>query len=181
MAAILSRPQCVKWLYEPLTTRFTVDASIQWSHLTSIGIPMIKINMMTSSNRNIFRVTGHLCEEFTGPRWIPRTKASDAELWCFLWFAPRPDKWLSKQSWGWWSEMPSSSLWRNRNETASTPSEKLAFILRQGPPPSKHGWAMNSWHLLLRWLFISIFYLVRKGPWQWKWLINKKCKNRNNL
>ena len=44
--------------------------------------------MMTSSNGNIFRVTGHLCGEFTGPRWIPRTKASDAELWCFLWFAP---------------------------------------------------------------------------------------------
>ena len=43
--------------------------------------------MMTSSNRNIFRVTGHLCGEFTGPRWIPRTKASDAELWCFLWSA----------------------------------------------------------------------------------------------
>ena len=41
--------------------------------------------MMTSSNGNIFRVTGHLCGEFTGPRWIPRTKASDAELWCFLW------------------------------------------------------------------------------------------------
>ena len=43
--------------------------------------------MMTSSNGNIFRVTGHLCGEFTGPRWIPRTKASDAELWCFLWSA----------------------------------------------------------------------------------------------
>ena len=27
--------------------------------------------MMTSSNGNIFRVTGHLCGEFTGPRWIP--------------------------------------------------------------------------------------------------------------
>ena len=37
---------------------------------------------------NIFRVTGHLCREFTGPRWIIRTKASDAELWCFLWSAP---------------------------------------------------------------------------------------------
>ena len=24
---------------------------------------------------------------FRGPRWIPRTKASDAELWCFLWSA----------------------------------------------------------------------------------------------
>ena len=37
--------------------------------------------MMTSSNGYIFRVTGHLCGEFTGPRWIPHTKASDAELW----------------------------------------------------------------------------------------------------
>ena len=44
-------------------------------------------NMMTSSNGNIFRVTGHLCGEFTGPRWIPHTKASVTELWCFLWSA----------------------------------------------------------------------------------------------
>ena len=40
--------------------------------------------MMTSSNGNIFRVTGPLCGELTGHRWILRTKASDAELWCFL-------------------------------------------------------------------------------------------------
>ena len=40
--------------------------------------------MITSSNGNIFRVTGHLCGEFTGHRWIPQTKTSDAELWCFL-------------------------------------------------------------------------------------------------
>ena len=36
------------------------------------------------------RVTGHLfnlCGEFTGHRWITRSKASDAELWCFLWSA----------------------------------------------------------------------------------------------
>ena len=26
--------------------------------------------------------------EFTRHRWITRTKASDAELWCFLWSAP---------------------------------------------------------------------------------------------
>ena len=42
------------------------------------------MNMMTSSNGNIFRVTGHLCGEFTGHRWIPRTKVSDAELWFFF-------------------------------------------------------------------------------------------------
>ena len=36
--------------------------------------------MMTSSNGIIFYVTGPLCGEFTGPRWIPCTKASDAAL-----------------------------------------------------------------------------------------------------
>ena len=41
--------------------------------------------MMRSLNGNIFRVTGHLRGEFPGLRWIPRTKASDAQLWCFLW------------------------------------------------------------------------------------------------
>ena len=41
-------------------------------------------NMMTSPNRNIFRVTGPLCGEFTGHRWIPITKASDVELWDFV-------------------------------------------------------------------------------------------------
>ena len=46
------------------------------------------IRMMTSSNGNIFRVIGPFCGEFTGHRWIPLTKASDAELWCFLWSAP---------------------------------------------------------------------------------------------
>ena len=43
---------------------------------------------MTSSNGNIFRVTGLLWGESTGDRWIPLTKASDTELWCFLWSAP---------------------------------------------------------------------------------------------
>ena len=52
--------------------------------------------MMTSSNGNIFRVTGHLCGEFPGHRWIPRTKASDAKLWCFLWSAP----WVNNEKTG---------------------------------------------------------------------------------
>ena len=47
---------------------------------------------MTSSNGNIFHVTGPLCGESTGHRWIPLTKASDVELWCFLWFAPEKKK-----------------------------------------------------------------------------------------
>ena len=51
--------------------------------------------MMTSSNRNIFRVTGPLWGEFTGHRRIP-LKASDVELWCFL--DLHLNKRLSKQS-----------------------------------------------------------------------------------
>ena len=43
---------------------------------------------MTSSKRNFFRVTGPWWGESTGDRWIPLTKARDAELWCFRWSAP---------------------------------------------------------------------------------------------
>ena len=71
-------------------------------------------NMMTSSNGNIFWVTGHLCEEFTGHRWSPRTKASDAEFDVF--FDLRLNKRLSKHSWGWWFETPSRPLWCHCNE-----------------------------------------------------------------
>ena len=72
--------------------------------------------MMTSSNGNIFRVTGPLCGDFTGHRWIPLTKAGDVELRCF--FDLHLNKRLSKQSWGWWSETPPRSLWRHCNHAA---------------------------------------------------------------
>ena len=43
---------------------------------------------MTSSNGNLFRVTGPLWRESTGHWWISLTKASDAKFWCFLSSAP---------------------------------------------------------------------------------------------
>ena len=43
--------------------------------------------MTMSWSGNIFRVTGHLCGEFAAHRSITLTKASYAELWCFLWSA----------------------------------------------------------------------------------------------
>ena len=52
-----------------------IDLTGQVIRLTSLNGQSIQ--MMTSSNGNIFHVTGHLCGEFTGPRWIPHTKASD--------------------------------------------------------------------------------------------------------
>ena len=48
----------------------------------------------------IFRVTGPLCGEFTGHRWIPLTKASDAKLWCFLWSSPEKHAWVNNREAG---------------------------------------------------------------------------------
>ena len=55
---------------------------------------------MTSLSGNIFRVTGPLCGEFTGHRWIPLTKASDVGLWCFLWSAPWINDWVNNREAG---------------------------------------------------------------------------------
>ena len=69
---------------------------------TPANIPKIAEIMMTSSNGNIFRVTGPLCGEFTGHRWIPSTKAVTQSFDFF--FDLRPNKQLRQQYWGWWFE-----------------------------------------------------------------------------
>ena len=69
--------------------------------------------MMTSSNGNIFSVTGHLCGELTGTRWIPHKRPVTRSF--DVLFALRPNKRLSKQLWGWWFETQSRPLWRHRN------------------------------------------------------------------
>ena len=69
---------------------------------------------MTLSNGNIFRVTGHLCGEFTGPGKFPPqrpvTRSFDVS------FDLRPKKRLSKQWWGWWFKTQSHPLWRQCND-----------------------------------------------------------------
>ena len=51
-----------------------------------------------------FHVTGHLCGEFIVHRWIPCKKASDTELWCFLW------SWIN----GWVNNREAGDLRRHR-------------------------------------------------------------------
>ena len=74
----------------------------------------IFIIMMTSSNGNIFRVTGPLCGEFTGPGEFPAQRPVTRSFDVF--FDLRPNKRLSKQPWGWWFETSSWSLWRQCND-----------------------------------------------------------------
>ena len=61
--------------------------------------------ILTSSNGNMFRVTDR-----------PLTKATDAELWYFLWL----NKQFCKQSKRRWFETPSHSLWRHCNGNPHT-------------------------------------------------------------
>ena len=49
------------------------------------------------------------------PTQRPVTRSFD------VYFHLRPDKRLSKQSWGWWFETVSHSLWRHRNECLGLP------------------------------------------------------------
>ena len=80
------------------------------------GAKGIKVNhhMMTSSNGNIFRVTGPLwgnspvIGEFSSQRPVTRS--------FYVFLDLRLNKRLSKQSWDWWFETPSGLLWRHCNE-----------------------------------------------------------------
>ena len=74
--------------------------------------------MMTPSNGNIFRVTGPLGGEFTGPGEFPTQRPVTRSFDVF--FDLRLNKRLSKQPWGWWFETQSWSLWRQCNVLESS-------------------------------------------------------------
>ena len=88
LKALVPNPILISW-------RFTWWSSVGWWWWSNSRYPM-----MTSSNGNIFRVTGHLCGKFTGPRWITRTKASDAKLWFFSLICARVNCWVNNREAG---------------------------------------------------------------------------------
>ena len=93
-------------------------AHVYTDKLINISVSMYACAyMMTSSNGNIFRVTGALCREFTVefPSQRPVTRSFD------VFFVLCLNKRLSKQSWGWWFETPSRPLWRHFNVTEKPP------------------------------------------------------------
>ena len=78
--------------------------------------------MMTSSNGNIFRVTGHLCGDSPVPGEFPTQRPVTRSFDVF--FDQRLNKRLSKQPWGWWFETPAWSLWRHHNDMESHCKDK---------------------------------------------------------
>ena len=87
---------------------FIHDLSSKWW----VGIDWL---MMTSSNGSIFRVTGPLWGEFTGPGEFPTQRPVTRSFDVF--FDLGLNRRLSKQPRGWWFETQSWSLWRHCNVT----------------------------------------------------------------
>ena len=94
-------------------------------------------SIMTSSNGNIFHVTGHLCGEFTGPDEFPTQRPVTRNF--DVYFDLRPNKRLSKQLWGWWFETQSRPLWCHRNENMYS-----NFII-SWPWCGTGSWYTSSW------------------------------------
>ena len=88
------------------------NVSIWWCH--HVIFKWVAGTMITSSNGSIFHITDPLCGKFTDHWWTPLTRASDAELWCFLWSAPEQS--IEKTTEPLWFEMTSSSLCHHCND-----------------------------------------------------------------
>ena len=86
---------------------------------------------MTSSNVNIFSVTGLLCGEFPAQR--PVTRSFDA------FFDLRLNKQLSKQSWGWWFETLPRQLWCHSNDNLIS----FGRLFHARGPDSANAWLSN--------------------------------------
>ena len=84
-------------------------------------------------------------------RWIPHTKATDAELWLFFYL--RLNKRLSKHSCGCWFEALSWSLWRHHNDTVSVMTVDTQTTYRVRALPSKEGEATLHTDSFARQLF----------------------------
>ena len=84
--------------------------------------------MMTASNGNVFRVTGPLSGEFTGPGEFPTQRPVTRSFDVF--FHRRLNKQLSRQPRGWWFETPPWSLWRQCNDIAKLPYIWLVEYIR---------------------------------------------------
>ena len=89
--------------------------------------PHMYMSCVTSSNGNIFRVTGLLCGEFTGPGEFPVQRPVTPSFDVF--FDLCLNKLLIIQWWGWWFEPPSHPLWRHCN--VKMPHSHLRPIVSQ--------------------------------------------------
>ena len=105
--AISDRIWCNKRLRQTTTEKYDNDGKVDTSDLMMMIITWAMDDVIKWKH-----FAGPLWGESTGHRWLPLTKASDAELWYFLWSAPEQ---TIKKCRRWWFETQSRLLWRHCN------------------------------------------------------------------
>ena len=98
----IDKTKLTGWIRIALFSNFQLVSRWAWNNVGNQK--WVPCSMMTSSNGNIFRVTGPLRREFTGHRWIPPKRPVTRSFDIF--FDLRLNKRLSEQSRGWWFETP---------------------------------------------------------------------------
>ena len=95
-----------------MSSKIFYNMGPNWKELYWNHHGLFKWHMMTSSNRYIFFALLAICAGNSGefPTQRPVTRSFD------VYFDLRPNKRLSKQSWGWWFETPSRPLWLNKKD-----------------------------------------------------------------
>ena len=147
-------------------TLFSFRTSIYIGLLHRHSLPFVVLNlmylhfMMTSSSWKFSRVSGPLCGEFTGHRWIPRTKAID------VFFDLRLNKRMSKQWWGWWFVTSRHSLWRHFNVLSGSLQRWECRLLKYFILENRNLFVVCSRHFCCRWR-----KALRRRQSSWYWCI----------
>ena len=166
MAVSLSQPQCV-WscLYDTITvfkdifpTGNLADFYTFWLGENSVIIAWWRHqNEIFSGLLALCAGNSPVTGEFPAQR--PVTRSFD------IFFDPRLNKQLSKQSWGWWFETLWRSSWRHRNEYSIRPLVQIMAWHPFGtkplsPPTLVHCQLDPEKHISMKfWLKIKIFHL----------------------
>ena len=82
-------------------------------------------------------------------------------LWGFdVFFNLRPNKRLSKQSWGWWFETPLCSLWRHCNVSSDMDELVCYLTQRNTQKRATDVIALYTWPVMLLWISL-LFWTPR--------------------
>ena len=116
----MSSSEPMHWLKDWAQTSFEFESKYSIRHtnnwirkcLRKFGYFYLGLHDDVTKRKNFPRYWP-LCGEFTGPRWIPTQRPVTRSFDAFS--ELRLIKRLSKQSWGWWFETQSRSLWRHCN------------------------------------------------------------------
>ena len=143
---IIFSGEAVRWCVIKIFINCCPEVTNKGVHLTFIFtqnlvytdfMHLLQIYMMTSSNGDIFRITGRCKENPPVASGFPSQRPVTLSFDIF--FDVRLNKRLNKQSRRWWFETPWRSLWRhcNGNLTKNSFGELANF---NEPPPGARYW-----------------------------------------